>query len=272
MEKGKISEEFSSREFFALSTEKLNKMGLRTFKTSSDYLKERTGFYECNACTVKIEADTKKRETGTEILKLKEFHFSYGKREAVSMEALDVPTGAVVAVVGHNGAGKSTFAKCLCGLNRGFKGSVLYQGKEYKGKKIGKLSYMVMQDVNHQLFAEDVMDEVMLGMISEDKEAALTIMRDLDIADLKERHPMSLSGGQKQRVAIAGGVATDKPILIFDEPTSGLDFRSMVKTSELLKNIGGRRTVFIITHDMELVDRCCTHVLHIENGKIKEAH
>ena len=76
---------------------------------------------------------------------------------------------------------------------------------------------------------------------------------------------MSLSGGQKQRVAIASALLTGKRLLVFDEPTSGLDFRSMERTAELLKSLENDITVLIVTHDMELIERCCTHILHIEN-------
>ena len=58
--------------------------------------------------------------------------------------------------------------------------------------------------------------------------------------------------------------------LIFDEPTSGLDYNSMVQTAELIGSLDKNITVLIVTHDMELIERCCTHILHIENGRIHE--
>ena len=131
-----------------------------------------------------------------------------------------------------------------------------------------RLSYMVMQDVNHQLFAETVLEEVLLGADDRAEAAALEILEKLQIAACKDRHPMSLSGGQKQRTAIASALLAGKKLLVFDEPTSGLDFRSMECTAQLLQSLGRDRTVLIVTHDMELIDRCCTHILHIENGKI----
>ena len=127
---------------------------------------------------------------------------------------------------------------------------------------------MVMQDVNHQLFAETVLEEVMLGAIETDEERAIAILERLGIEQFKGRHPMSLSGGQKQRVAIASALLAEKRLLVFDEPTSGLDFKSMEATAELLRSISGECTVLIVTHDPELIDRCCTHILHIENGQI----
>ena len=81
---------------------------------------------------------------------------------------------------------------------------------------------------------------------------------------------MSLSGGQKQRTAIASAVLAGKKILIFDEPTSGLDYKNMAQTADLIRTLDKNITVLIVTHDMELIERCCTHVLHIENGRIRE--
>ena len=80
---------------------------------------------------------------------------------------------------------------------------------------------------------------------------------------------MALSGGEKQRVAIASAIASKKEILIFDEPTSGLDLKNMLKVSENLRYLQKLGiTSFIITHDFELIMECCSHILHLENGKI----
>ena len=186
----------------------------------------------------------------------------------LDIDNLTIPVGSVTAVVGHNGAGKSTFTKCLCGLQKKFKGRVIMKGKTYHSRDMMKLSYMVMQDVNHQLFAESVIEEVMLGASDSNIEMALETLEKLNIIEYKNRHPMSLSGGQKQRVAIASALLAGKKFLVFDEPTSGLDFRSMECTAELLSSLGKDITVLIVTHDMELIERCCTHILHIENGTV----
>ena len=125
-----------------------------------------------------------------------------------------------------------------------------------------------MQDVNHQLFAETVLEEVMLGADESAESQALSLLEKLDILAYKDRHPMSLSGGQKQRAAIASALLAGKKLLVFDEPTSGLDFRSMEAAAELLRSLQNDCTVLIVTHDMELIERCCTHILHIENGRL----
>ena len=93
-------------------------------------------------------------------------------------------------------------------------------------------------------------------------------MEKLGLWEFKNRHPMSLSGGQKQRVAIASSMLAGKEILIFDEPTSGLDYRHIIQTAELfirLKESG--KSVLIITHDRELIRKCCTFEIHSAQGK-----
>ncbi len=256
MENGRIVREYTGEEFFSLSTKALNDMGLRALHTDTNYLETAAG------CSAIKPFDNK------EVITLEDFCFSYGRQSALNIDRLELPSGGVIAVVGHNGAGKSTFTRCLCGLQKGFRGNVLIGGKKLRPRDMMKLSYMVMQDVNHQLFAETVTEEVLLGTESDDEKPALELLERLNIAEYKERHPMSLSGGQKQRTAIASALLAGKKLLVFDEPTSGLDFRSMECTAELLRSIGNDVTVLIVTHDMELIDRCCTHVLHIENGNI----
>lgn len=80
---------------------------------------------------------------------------------------------------------------------------------------------------------------------------------------------MSLSGGEKQRAAIGTAMAREAEALIFDEPTSGLDFGNMRRVADALKQLAeGGRTVFVITHDFELLARACTRILMLDGGKI----
>ena len=215
--------------------------------------------------------DVKQKEyysNNDEFLELKNFNFRYGKKQVLDIGNLKIPKNEIIAIIGKNGAGKSTFANCLCGLKRSFKGEVFFNNQRLKRKDMLKKTYMVMQDVNHQLFTESVLDEVLLSMDEENTELAENILTNLNLIHLKDAHPMALSGGEKQRVAIASAIASKKEILIFDEPTSGLDLKNMMKVAEnlvYLQKLG--ITSFIITHDYELIMETCSHILHLENGK-----
>ena len=204
-----------------------------------------------------------------EFLELKNFTFKYDKSPILDIKHAQIPKNEIIAIIGKNGAGKSTFAHCLCGLERSCKGELILDNKTLKRKDRLKKSYMVMQDVNHQLFTESVIDEVLLSMDDEDEELAEDILRNLNLIHLRDAHPMALSGGEKQRVAIASAIASKKEILIFDEPTSGLDLKNMMDVSKnliYLQKLG--ITSFIITHDYELILETCTHILHFDNGRI----
>lgn len=195
---------------------------------------------------------------------IRDLKYAYEKgNNVLDIKNLEIPCGQISAVIGRNGAGKTTFLNCFTGILKN-KGIMSFEGKDYKSKERLKQVFMVMQDVNHQLFAESVLEEVMISMPDENKEKAMEILASLDLAEYAERHPMSLSGGQKQRVAIACAVASGRKILVFDEPSSGLDYEHMMLTAEImrkLKNSG--KTVLIVTHDDELIRECCENVIRI---------
>lgn len=103
------------------------------------------------------------------------------------------------------------------------------------------------------------------------KEKAQDILRELNILQYRDAHPMSLSSGEKQRVAIAGAILSERKIIIYDEPTSGLDYISMMQVAGLIQKLKNRGTTqFIITHDKEFLDECCDTVICFENGHIKK--
>ncbi|MGN0341979.1 MAG: ABC transporter ATP-binding protein [Roseburia sp.] len=249
---GQIDFDIPMEEFQKYSDVQLKELGLRTLHIESlEY-------------SVPVKADTKEK------IVLKDFCYRYKKEKkyALNIKQLEIPVNAIVAIIGHNGAGKSTFSRCLCGLNRHFKGTVTLHGKIKK--KMTDSTYMVMQDVDHQLFCETVIGDVTLKQKNVEQEKAEQILKKFDLLEYKDRHPMSLSGGQKQRVAISAAVLADKDILVFDEPTSGLDYDHMEETAEMLLSFLGKKTVFIVTHDLELILKSCTHVVQIEEGGLQD--
>lgn len=191
----------------------------------------------------------------------------YGSTRVLDIERLVLPEHSIVALIGDNGSGKSTFAQALAGLIPS-NGSIAVGGAYLTAEERSKRSFMVMQDVNRQLFADSVLEEVMMNTGASAADAEEVLAR-LGILELKDRHPASLSGGQKQRTAIASALCAKKDVLIFDEPTSGLDRRGMERFGSLLRDLQTSAALsLVITHDPELIMSCCTHILHIENGRV----
>lgn len=255
LKEGRIAKDVSAVDFGNLSEAQLQKMGLRSLHPTF---------------TSEIPVTPMNDET----ISLTDFRFSYGRNETINIPQLSIPRGAIVGVLGDNGAGKTTFAKCLCGLEKSATGVLQIGGDNLNAKQRIHKCYMVMQDVNHQLFTESVEDEILLSLPGEneyaDKQQAEKILENLNLLQFSNLHPMSLSGGQKQRVAIGSAIASDKEVLVFDEPTSGLDYHHMIEVATnliALSKMG--KTLFIITHDPELIAQCCNYFMFIEHGKIK---
>ena len=279
MDRGNIAHEWPGAEFASFDREKINELQLRPLVVPDILAPSCLGGCDCEDGCDRVAAIPE-----AEGVILKDFYFSYHRNPylfwkrsftsedenlSLNIPRLVLPKGAVVGVIGKNGTGKSTFLKCICGLEKECKGIIEADGKVYKGRERLKLSYMVMQDMNHQLFTDSVEAEVLLSMDDEDKERCDEILDSLGIIEFKDKHPMALSGGQKQRVAIASAMAADAKLMLFDEPTSGLDFSHMENVGGLLKTLArSGNTVLVATHDPELIELCCDYVLCIEHGKL----
>lgn len=253
MEDGKISEEYNGADFFKQPVDFYRQRGLRTLYLDN-CMKEPSEQKECFC--------------------LENFRYKYAKSNLVlDIPKAKLPVGGVIAVIGKNGAGKTTLVRSICGLLKKDSGILKSNGKCLKSKKRLSSCYLVMQDVNHQLFTESVLDEVLLSMKQEDVAKAEKILESLDLLSFKDLHPMSLSGGQKQRVAIASAMASEREFIVFDEPTSGLDYSHMLQVADNIRKLREQhKTVLIVTHDPELIDACCSDVLHIEKGCVKEIY
>ena len=244
---GEIVGEFTGNGKEELTQNQLTQMGLRTTVMESPAEMQMDSFRE-----------------GDRPITLRNFHFAYHgeKKNIVDIPILQIAAGQITAIVGANGAGKTSFLNCLCGLEKRCKGTLEYEGKLYDSKSRKKLCFMVMQDTGNQLFTESVLDEVLISLkkgTANEKETAMEIIRNLDLADFADRHPQSLSGGQKQRLAIACALASGRELLLLDEPTSGLDYAHMKETAALLEKLRSMgTTILVVTHDSELIRACCT--------------
>lgn len=204
-----------------------------------------------------------------ESLYINEMLVTYHDKVAVNIRGLEVPKCKVVAIVGDNGAGKSSFVRSLVGIDK--TKNFILNGKKVKKKERIKESYMVMQDVNCQLYSESVLDELidLTGETDEEITKAKKILIKLDLIDYLESHPLALSGGQKQRLAIACALFLDKKIMVFDEPTSGLDYKNMINVSSILNDLKEEvDCLIVVTHDMELIEQCANYIIEIREGQV----
>jgi energy-coupling factor transport system ATP-binding protein len=255
MQKGRIVFDQGKEEFMNQCDQKAH--GLRSFYANSiDKLWK--GCYE--------EVEGKIEDS----ICINEMLVTYPNKVAVDITDLELPKHKVVAIVGGNGAGKSSFVRALVGIDK--TKHFILNGKKAKKNDCIKQSYMVMQDVNCQLYSESVLDELVDLTEETDEEIAKAkeILTKLHLIDFVESHPLALSGGQKQRLAIACALFLDKKILVFDEPTSGLDYKNMLNVSLILKDLKEKvDCLIVITHDIELIEQCADYILEIHQGRVK---
>lgn len=254
MEEGRIVQDLPAEQFWQIPDVDICARGLRTTKMIE--------FHEGRAACI----DERER------FHIQDLRFSRKEGMTLQIPELSLPCGAIIGILGENGSGKTTLARCLCGLEKSCKGKFVLAGKSLSRRERLRRSFLVMQDVNHQLFTESVEEEVLISMsgCEDEKEAAAErILASMDLLPFRELHPLALSGGQKQRVAVASALASQKDLLIFDEPTSGLDRQHMLEVAENLRWLSALgKTIFLITHDPELVQECCEYFVFLSRGEV----
>lgn len=260
MKDGKIDRELKKNDIDNLNDSDIRAYKLRTFKLSNIKYELKD-----NLIVNKQNAD----------FKVENLSFSYDVNHSVLSNCnLEGNFGETVAIVGHNGNGKTTLGKIMSGLLKSRSGQFFIEGKYTKQKNLYKSVYFVMQDADYQLYSDSVVSELMLSSMNSIKqndekiENAITL---LNISSFRNRHPQSLSGGQKQRVTIAAAIASNKKILIFDEPTSGLDYENMKVVSEAINTLRKKGIlIFVISHDLEFLSRVATKAVFIENNTVSK--
>ena len=252
LEDGRIVEDLGRSEALALEREGCAARGLRSF----DDPRLETGAAIAENAQAALHAKALTCAGGTSLV-LDEVSFS-------------AEAGRVCAILGENGAGKSTICRAITGIMRGSSGSVAFAGEPLSRKKRIRRSFFVQQDADYQLYAASVADEFMVGRKASEERArqASAALAEVGLAGLEARHPLSLSGGQKQRLLLALAVASGREVLVFDEPTSGLDARNMALTAKLLRGLASQGScVLLITHDRDLISAAADDLLYLAKGK-----
>ena len=183
---------------------------------------------------------------------------------------LDIERGEVVSIIGASGGGKSTFLRCLIGLEDINSGTINTPDKSKMG--------MVFQSFNlfpHKTAAQNIMESLIVVDKMDRKKAreiALNLLEKVGLKDKADFYPKTLSGGQKQRVAIARALAKNPEVLLFDEPTSALDPEMVKEVQNVISFLrdNSNITMVIVSHEIDFVNQISDRIAVFEKGKIKE--
>ena len=200
----------------------------------------------------------------SEIIKLEDVGFVYDESiTALKNLNLSINKGEYIVVLGHNGSGKSTFAKLLNGLLLPTSGKVFVDGFDTTNKdeiwEVRKRAGMVFQNPDNQIVATTVEEDVAfglenIGVPTQEMQGRIdNALQEVSMIEYKQKEPHMLSGGQKQRVAIAGILAMYPDIIILDEATAMLDPKGRKDVLAMIDKLNHQmgKTIIHITHYME---------------------
>lgn len=213
------------------------------------------------------------------MIEVQDVYFTYPSGvEALKGITLSVQNGEFLAVMGQNGAGKTTLGKHFNGLLKPTKGKILIDEVETTKVSVATLARnvgFVFQNPDHQLFSETVEDEIAFALknfgFKENiiKRRVTWALNLLGLTQYRKTSPFMLSGGERKRVALASVLAWNPKILILDEPTIGQDYQQKEKLRQFIMQMKAqRKTIIIVTHDVEFVAECNPRVLLMREGKV----
>jgi energy-coupling factor transporter ATP-binding protein EcfA2 len=190
---------------------------------------------------------------------------------------LEIKRGDIIAVLGANGAGKTTFVKHAIGLLKPKSGRVFVNGQDTRQLSVAEIARTlgyVFQSPSHMLFAPTVREELSFGPqnlnhskedIEQEVKEALRIV---NLSDQEQDPPLALSFGQQKRVSIAAILAMRSRILVMDEPTAGQDYQNYMNFMDSILQLPGFEAILFITHDIDLAVIFANRVLIINNGQL----
>lgn len=213
-------------------------------------------------------------------LKLIDIEFCYRENHpnAIDKVSFEIKHGEYVAIIGHNGSGKSTISKIIIGVLRPQKGKIEIFGNEVNSSiinEIRKFLGIVFQNPDNQFIGSTVKDDIAFGLENRQipqKEMQIIIekaAKKVGMSNFLNHEPLMLSGGQKQKVAIASALALSPDIIIFDEATSMLDPKGRKEIKKIMIELKKthKKTIISITHDMDEVLNA-DKIIVMNKGKI----
>ncbi|MEL0627393.1 energy-coupling factor transporter ATPase [Salinibacterium amurskyense] len=218
-------------------------------------------------------------EYGPAVIEARNLSHTYeGGVAALTDVSVSIAAGEFVAVLGRNGAGKTTFARHLNGLLRPTGGELLVEGKQSHRAAVSDLARSVgyvFQNPDHQIFANSVRDEIAYGLknLGWDEqritERVDEVLHQVGMTALADRHPFNLGKGQRQRLAVASVLALSPQVLVIDEPTTGQDWLGAQSMMALVRELNEQgHTIVMITHDMALVAEYAARALVFAGGSL----
>ena len=185
-----------------------------------------------------------------------------------------------VAIIGESGSGKTSLLMLMSGLESPTNGSIVFDKEdlskinekrrtEIRRKKIGLIFQQFFLIPNYTAL-ENVMFPMQINKINNEKDKAISILKDFGLVNRKNNLPSELSGGEQQRVAIARAISFDPEIVLADEPTGNLDRKNTELVSNLLLEYSRKKKIclILVTHNMNLA-RKCDRILKLVDGQIK---
>lgn len=204
-----------------------------------------------------------------------------GRTEVLHGVDLDIAAGEFVAVVGANGAGKTSLIQALAGVIPPPRGTVLVGGLDVARADARTLTShvgFVFQNPEHQFIAHTVFDEVAHGLRrqhlpeEEVRERTVALLRRFGLQQRADAHPFLLSGGQKRRLSVGTALVAGAPVLVLDEPTFGQDRARADELLALLRELNSEgTTVIVVTHDMQLVTEYAHRTVVLADGRVVAA-
>ena len=203
------------------------------------------------------------------LLQVRGISFNYIRgRPVLGNVSFRIGKGSVICLTGHNGCGKTTLGKCICGLLPMQSGEIILDGQILKGSALEENAMFVMQEAEFQFFTNSVVGEIQYGL-NPGRDLALVneMLKIMGLWDVRYRHPFSLSGGQMQKLTLLIAFFSDRQIVVLDEPTSGLDRKSLEAVVKLIDRMKDEKIVILISHDKEFINETGAVCISIEENQ-----